>query len=89
MIHNHGSEEGPGLSCNELRLPNGTRIGSCLVPADLTLELYEKIYDRFVVENYYGGNSEPITPEYFEEAWSEMIQSQKQELIDLVLESEN
>jgi hypothetical protein len=31
VIHNHGSEEGAGLSCNELRLPDGSRKGACLV----------------------------------------------------------
>lgn len=31
MIHNHGSEEGEGLACNELRLPDGSRRGKCLM----------------------------------------------------------
>ena len=31
VVHNHGSEEGAGLSCNELRLPNGQFRGACLV----------------------------------------------------------
>lgn len=32
MIHNHGPEEGPGLACNELRLPFGIVKGACLLP---------------------------------------------------------
>ena len=29
-IHNHGPEEGAGLACNELRLPDGSLKGACL-----------------------------------------------------------
>lgn len=31
VIHNHGSEEGEGLACNELRLPDGSLKGKCLM----------------------------------------------------------
>ena len=34
MMHNHGPEEGDGLSCNELLLVDGTRAGACLVRTD-------------------------------------------------------
>jgi len=34
MIHNHGSEEGPGLACNELLLPDGSIRGACIVTDD-------------------------------------------------------
>jgi hypothetical protein len=37
----------------------------------------EDIYQQFVVENYYGGDSEPITPEYFRECWAEMSDDEK------------
>lgn len=29
-VHNHGSEEGAGLACNESRLPDGSLIGACM-----------------------------------------------------------
>lgn len=35
MIHNHGSEEGEGLACPELRLPSGQRRGKCLLEEDV------------------------------------------------------
>lgn len=31
MMHNHGPEEGAGLACNELALPDGSRKGACIV----------------------------------------------------------
>lgn len=31
MIHNHGSEDGEGLGCPELRRPDGSLKGKCLV----------------------------------------------------------
>jgi hypothetical protein len=31
MIHNHGTEEGEGLACPELRLPDGSRKGVCVI----------------------------------------------------------
>lgn len=31
VVHNHGAEEGPGLSCNQIRLPNGQFKGACVV----------------------------------------------------------
>lgn len=35
-VHNHGSEDGPGLRCNEVKLPDGTLRGVCLLtPEDL------------------------------------------------------
>ncbi len=30
MIHNHGTEDGPGLSCPEARRHDGTLRGACL-----------------------------------------------------------
>lgn len=30
-VHNHGTEDGPGLACNEVRLADGNRIGTCLI----------------------------------------------------------
>lgn len=30
LVHNHGTEDGPGLACNERRLPNGQPRGACL-----------------------------------------------------------
>lgn len=30
-VHDHGTEEGPGLSCNELRLPSGELRGACII----------------------------------------------------------
>lgn len=42
-VHNHGSEEGPGLSCNEITLDDGTIKGVCLGNEDLkdaVLKLY-------------------------------------------------
>lgn len=45
-------------------------------------EPFELIYGQFVVENYYGGTSEPITPEYFKERWEEMSETEKIELIE-------
>ena len=44
------------------------------------LEEYEKIYGQFVVDNYYGGSSLPITPDFFEECWEEMTEVQKKKL---------
>lgn len=29
-VHNHGSEEGAGLACNESRLPDGSLLGACM-----------------------------------------------------------
>ena len=29
-VHNHGTEDGPGLSCHELRMPDGSLKGACL-----------------------------------------------------------
>jgi hypothetical protein len=34
-MHNHGSEEGEGLACPELRLPSGQRKGKCLLQEDV------------------------------------------------------
>jgi len=74
-VHNHESEEGAGLSCNESRLPDGSIVGTCLV------------YDQFVVENYYGGDSEPVTPDFFREVWGEMNDTQKIDLAKRAKES--
>lgn len=52
------------------------------IPADLDDVLYEQIYDRFVIENYYGGDSEPVTPEFFKECWGEMSWVEKLILIE-------
>lgn len=30
MVHNHGTEDGPGLSCREHRRPDGTLRGDCM-----------------------------------------------------------
>lgn len=45
-------------------------------------ELFDAIYEQFVVDNYYGGSSEPITPEHFKEYWGEMSEARKAELIE-------
>lgn len=42
---------------------------------------FDKLYDQFVAENYYGGDSEPITPEFFREAWAEMSEAERAALI--------
>jgi hypothetical protein len=42
---------------------------------------YEAVYNQFVIENYYGGDTEAITPEFFEEAWEDMSDTRKAELI--------
>lgn len=42
---------------------------------------YDRAYNQFVVENYYGGDSEPITPEFFKESWDEMSEAQRAELV--------
>jgi len=34
MVHNHGPAEGRGLDCGEVRLPDGTLRGRCLITAD-------------------------------------------------------
>ncbi|WPJ30593.1 hypothetical protein [Streptomyces phage Psst1] len=34
-VHNHGPEEGAGLSCNEFRLPDGSLRGACLMSDDI------------------------------------------------------
>lgn len=31
-VHNHGPEDGPGLSCSEMRLADGTLLGTCMLP---------------------------------------------------------
>lgn len=30
IVHNHGTEDGPGLSCPEIRLPDGSLQGACM-----------------------------------------------------------
>lgn len=40
MMHNHGPEEGPGLACNEVKLPDGTTKGSCLPLDELNAMVY-------------------------------------------------
>ena len=40
MMHNHGPEEGPGLGCNEVKLPDGTVKGACLPPDELNAMAY-------------------------------------------------
>jgi hypothetical protein len=34
-VHNHGTEEGEGLACPELRLPSGRLKGKCLLQEDV------------------------------------------------------
>jgi len=34
VVHNHGPEEGAGLSCNERRLPGGSLLGACQPDVD-------------------------------------------------------
>lgn len=29
-VHNHGTEDGPGLACRETRLPDGSLRGACM-----------------------------------------------------------
>lgn len=36
QVHNHGTEEGDGLGCREIRLTDGRLIGSCLLPTQST-----------------------------------------------------
>lgn len=43
MVHNHGPEEGAGLACNELRLPNDALMGACMI------ENYQEILARCFV----------------------------------------
>lgn len=33
-VHNHGPEDGEGLNCNELRLPDGSLRGACLITGE-------------------------------------------------------
>lgn len=42
-VHNHGAEDGPGLACNEVRLADGNRIGTCLI-APLLAEAWDDGY---------------------------------------------
>lgn len=35
-VHSHGTEDGPGLACNELLLTNGQKIGACQIRTHLT-----------------------------------------------------
>jgi hypothetical protein len=56
-VHNHGTEDGPGLACREYRLSDGTLRGRCLnetaLPEAVTPErgAYE-IYDSRTGERY-------------------------------------
>ena len=46
--HNHGAEDGQGLSCNELRLADGSLLGSCMLPVSLsplTREALDELQD--------------------------------------------
>lgn len=50
-VHNHGSEEGAGLICNESRLPDGSCRGACM-----SSEPHEKLLQQAVeaVQESYG-----------------------------------
>lgn len=37
-VHNHGSEEGEGLACNESKSEDGTLRGACMKDEDSTEE---------------------------------------------------
>lgn len=52
-MHNHGTEEGPGLSCNEVLGPDGL-VGSCVLMMQIRNEtisfLDEQIIDAIKTE---------------------------------------
>lgn len=48
-VHNHGSEEGEGLSCAEVELSDGSIRGMCLIKEGLNLSL-----KKAVLELYYA-----------------------------------
>lgn len=37
-VHNHGTEDGPGLACKETRQPDGSLRGACLPTKDYAKE---------------------------------------------------
>jgi len=52
-VHNHGTEEGAGLSCNELRLPDGSLRGSCVItPHEVVLIAEYKAEIKFMIDRY-------------------------------------
>lgn len=46
-VHIHGPEEGAGLSCNEIRLPDGSLIGACQIERPRRPLQFDE-YDRYV-----------------------------------------
>lgn len=52
-VHNHGAEEGAGLACNELRLPDGSLRGACIVTLyDLALVAEHNAAVQFMINQY-------------------------------------
>lgn len=45
-VHNHGSEEGEGLACAELRLPDGSLKGACLMNDSKKIDVRENVLDH-------------------------------------------
>lgn len=43
-VHNHGTEEGRGLNCGELRLPDGSLKGECLINPAVQFNASMKAY---------------------------------------------
>jgi hypothetical protein len=56
-VHNHGAEEGAGLACNELRLPDGSLRGACLMD-DEYLELLHRV--RIIANDLFGMHQDEI-----------------------------
>jgi hypothetical protein len=48
MMHNHGTEEGPGLSCNEVLGPDGL-VGSCVLQMQVRNEMV-RVIDDLIIE---------------------------------------
>lgn len=43
MVHNHGTEDGPGLACEEIRLPDNSLRGACIItPVEKMSVILEK-----------------------------------------------
>lgn len=52
-VHNHGAEEGAGLACNELRLPDGSLLGACQATLyDLMIVAEYQASVKFMIDQY-------------------------------------
>lgn len=47
-VHNHGVEEGQGLSCNEFVLANGIRKGACCLTLRDVYDAFSKEQQNFI-----------------------------------------